>query len=556
MEIFDVLNRKLDVINEKISVLNDKSFYEEVQGALGSFPKIDSDLITKILGKKYDSNVVLDKVKTFESVMGCYDDIKEFNSIGGVAETQMKFLSDIESDIGDVLTKLMEEQDLFASYIESKRNILLLKECLNEFLSKDECVLSFNLEKIYKLLDSVDIDISDKVNFAKIICKRIIDVKSRNFINEEEQVVNDVSDNLDDVSAVSQVDSKREAVLEELQSIRDERNDEYRDELNELIKRVNDIVNDNKDYIYDFNNQLDRVHIDRNMVRENLENLESMLGVNNEYVEFIMSLYELIEWTKYPVEDESDILGCINSIKNDIMKFNDKKDSYLITIPMETGVSFDKFVSDSYNILLSLKDKDGKFIMESTLNSGTSKEIDEKNKGFEGVINLFTNIPYIADNTSDFIDSRFNGSDKDKSGGKIGIVYKNNPKGPGRKNLEDEEFGNAHKRFRPNYYSRIGYIVLPIAMENRKKLATRFENDKLLHSTTIVLFTGALCVSSNHSEYSLFNEILDNNRESVRKIRDLFANPNASVDELYNIVCEGMGYTYEYIKSNNESVRG
>lgn len=556
MEIFDVLNRKLDVINEKISVLNDKSFCDEVHGALENFPNINSELISKILGKKYDSNVVLDKVKRFESILPFYDEIKEFNSNEGVAKTQLKFLSDIESDISDVLTKLREEQDLFASYIESKRNILLLKECLNDFLSKDECVLSFNLEKIYKLLDSVDIDISDKVNFAKIICKRIIDVKSRNVVNEEEQIVNDVSDNLDDVSVVTQVESKREAVLEELQNIRDERNDEYKDELNEIIRMLNDIVNDNKDYIYEFNNQLDKVHIDRNKVRENFQNLEIMLGVNTEYVEFIMSLYVLIEWTQYPIEDESDILGVINSIKDDIEIFNDKKVSYLSTIPMETGASFDKFVSNSHNILLCLKDKDGKFIMESTLNSGTSMEIEDKNKGFEDVINKFTNMPYIADNTTYFIDSRFNGSDKDKSGGKVGIVYRNNPKGPNRKNLEDEEFGNAHKRFRPNYYSRIGYIVLPIAMENRKKLATRFENEKLLHSTTIVLFTGALYASSNHSEYSLFNEILDNNRESVRKFRDLFADPNASEEELYNIVCEGMGYIYEYIKSNNESVRG
>ncbi len=561
-EIFDVLNKKLDRINEKISVLNDKSFYKEVEKALKEFPNIDIELINRILSKKYDSGVVLEKAKQFENVLSF--DIKYIKSqgnTGGVSETMLKFLSDIESDINEVFINLKKEQDLFASYIESKRNILLLKEYLNEFLSNDESVLSFNLEKIYKLLDSVDIDISDKVNITKLICKKIIDVKSRNVVIDEENVievdaVNDVSDSLDDVDVVSHVESKREVVLAELQSITDEKNDTGREELNELVRKLNNIIKDNENYIFEFYNQLNKVHIDRDKVKNNFDNLEILLGVNKEYVEFIRSFYDLIEWSKYPFEEESDVLGVISSIKNDIEIFNDNKASYLLTVPRETGISFDEFVSDSHNILLFLKDKDGKFIMDSTLLSGTSKEIDGKNKGFEGVINIFTQMPYIADNTADFIDSRYNGSDKDKAGGKVGIVYRNAPKGPDREKLEDKEFGKAYKKFRPNYYSRIGYIVLPIAMENRKKLAVRFGNDKLLHSTTIVLFTGVIYTSSNHNEYSLFNEILDNNRESVRKIKALFADPNTSEELLYSIVCEGMSYAYEYIKASNESVRG
>jgi len=105
-------------------------------------PRIES-ILSNILSKKYDSGVVLEKVERFKNVLSFdIEYIKSQGNTGGVSEDMLKFLSDIESDINEVFINLKKEQDLFASYIESKRNILLLKEYLNEFLSNDESLPS------------------------------------------------------------------------------------------------------------------------------------------------------------------------------------------------------------------------------------------------------------------------------------------------------------------------------------------------------------------------------------------------------------------------------
>lgn len=544
-------NPKLNELKNLIKLYND-DIKSVSLSSLKEFIEIDDDLSAK-----------------FNYIMSCYDLFMSYEEIDGVKEG---FLDTINK-IKEMLTLKYENMR-----IENKRKLnISMRKCsdisrLSSFIRviKKGNFSTYSIEGLFSLLENNRLDLEEnmKEEIAIFATKAMASLRKSYLLSKEEPVIKDQESkvvskepNSDKTDIEEQVDSNEKTVMEELETSLEETNSSLRNEFLSLQVKIKDILKENRIYTDDIYSMCEKHNISINAFKNylNRSDYDSIIGLFNGeastlYLDFIKSLYDLNDCLTLSVNDE-DLEFSLLYIKDTIECFNTSRECYLSSESFKNISDFNSFMSSANTIMLFAEDKDGNYTLDDTLISGDKKEIEIKMQALCETIKTFGSLPYMSDNSSNNCEMTYSGSREKKAGGKITILYRNNPMRRQKKRTLDEEFGTSHKKFRTSYYPRISYVVLPICTENREKLFKVFNNKNLLHSTSVIVFTALAHVKSGHDEYGILNGALDNSRDYIRNLKNLFMDPNANIDTLTDIVTESMKYAYDYMKEKT-NVRG
>lgn len=512
----------------------------------------------------------------FEYIMSCYDLFMSFEEVGGVKEV---FLDTINR-IKEMLLSKYENMK-----IENKRNLNISHRKHSNIGSLSSTIRvimkgnfsTYSVERIFYLLDNKYLDLEEnmKEEIAIFATKAMAGLRESYLLSKEEKSLEDSKTDINDqvfkgeleepkisgINTEEQVVSNITVVMEELQDSFDDTNSSLRNDFLLLQVKIKDILKENRVYTDDIYSMCEKYNISINTFKDylNRSDYDSLIGLFNGevstlYLDFIKSLYDLNDCLTFSVNDE-DLEFSVLYMKDTIEDFNTCKECYLSSESFKNISDFNSFMSSANTIMLFAEDKDGNYTLDDTLISGDKKEMEIKMQALCETIKTFGSLPYMSDNSSNNCEMAYNGSREKKTGGKITILYRNNPMRRQKKRVLDKEFGTSHKKFRTSYYPRIGYVVLPICMENREKLSKVLGNQNLLHSTSAIVFTALAHVKSGHDEYGILNDALDNSRENIRDLKKLFMDPNANIDILTDIVTGNMKYAYDYMKEKT-NVRG
>lgn len=513
----------------------------------------------------------------FEYIMSCYDLFMSFEEVDGVKEG---FLDTINR-IKEMLLSKYENMK-----IENKRNLNISHRKYSHIGSlcsairavKSGNFSTYSIERIFYFLEDKYLDLEEnmKVEIAIFATKAMAGLRESYVLSTEEE--KSLEDSKTDINAQvfkgeleepktsetnteEQVVSNITVVMEELQDSFDDTNSSLRNDFLLLQVKIKDILKENRVYTDDIYSMCEKYNISINTFKDylNRSDYDSLIGLFNGeistlYLDFIKSLYDLNDCLTFSVNDK-DLEFSVLYMKDTIENFNTCRECYLSSESFKNISDFNSFMSSANTIMLFAEDKDGNYTLDDTLISGDKKEMEIKMQALCETIKTFGSLPYMSDNSSNNCEMAYNGSREKKAGGKITILYRNNPMRRQKKRVLDKEFGTSHKKFRTSYYPRIGYVVLPICMENREKLSKVLGNENLLHSTSVIVFTALAHVKSGHDEYGILNDALDNSRGNIRDLKNLFMDPNANIDILTDIVTENMKYAYDYMKEKT-NVRG
>lgn len=513
----------------------------------------------------------------FEYIMSCYDLFMSFEEVDGVKEG---FLDTINR-IKEMLLSKYENMK-----IENKRNLNISHRKYSHIGSlcsairavKSGNFSTYSIERIFYFLEDKYLDLEEnmKVEIAIFATKAMAGLRESYVLSKEEE--KSLEDSKTDINAQvfkgeleepktsetnteEQVVSNITVVMEELQDSFDDTNSSLRNDFLLLQVKIKDILKENRVYTDDIYSMCEKYNISINTFKDylNRSDYDSLIGLFNGeistlYLDFIKSLYDLNDCLTFSVNDK-DLEFSVLYMKDTIENFNTCRECYLSSESFKNISDFNSFMSSANTIMLFAEDKDGNYTLDDTLNAGDGDEMEIKMKALCETIKTFGSLPYMSDNSSNNCEMAYSGSKKDRVGGKIDVVSKNNPMRGQNKRVLDKEFGKSYKRFRTNNQPRVGYVVLPICMENREKLSKVLNNENLLHSTSAIVFTALVHVKSGHDEYGILNDALDNSRGNISDLKKLFMDPNANIDILTNIVTENMKYAYDYMKEKT-NVRG
>lgn len=543
-------NSKLNELKELIKLYND-DIKSISLSSLKEFIDIDDDL-----------------AKKFNYIMSCYDLFMSYEEIDGVKEGFLDTINKIKEMLISTYENMRIENKRKLNISMRKRSDIMRLSSFIRVIKKGN-FSTYSIEGLFSLLENNRLDLEEKMKeeIAIFATKAMASLRQSYLLSKEEPVIKDqeskaeLEEPSDKIDIEEQVDSNEKTVIEELETSLEETNSSLRNEFLSLQVKIKDILKENRIYTDEIYSMCEKHNISINAFKNYLNrgDYDSIIGLFNEeastlYLDFIKSLYDLNDCLTLSVNDE-DLEFSLLYIKDTIECFNTSRECYLSSESFKNISDFNSFMSSANTIMLFAEDKDGNYTLDDTLISGDKKEIEIKMQALCETIKIFGSLPYMSDNSSNNCEMTYSGSREKKAGGKITILYRNNPMRRQKKRILDEEFGTSHKKFRTSYYPRISYVVLPICTENREKLSKIFDNKNLIHSTSVIVFTALAHVKSGHDEYGILNDALDNSRENIRNLKKLFMDPNTNIDTLTDIVTNNMKYAYDYMKEKT-NVRG
>lgn len=551
-KVLSILNKEVNKIDSEISKLQNDNELIKLKKLVKTYnadiKSVDVNLIKRVV--KLDSFLVT----KLNFIISHYDIIIAIDD-----EDTNSFYNRIIEQIGRMLFSKYDDlrknnNDAINLLIEKKRKLELLSSKLSLINLNDSYE---SISEILDLIDDAPLYAKKKKEIVLLVNKYFFDNANKDNINEV--VDEEVSLKIDDevIASLTQVEEITECVVDNFELISEDNNSEFMDQFLFLKNEVKKILNENRVYTDDIYNLCEKYHIDFDMFmnylnKEDYDNLIGLLGgdVSTLYLDFIKSLYDLKDCMTFG--DTNILESSITFIEDAIESFNYFKEIYLNSSSLFSISYYDKFIASSKTILLFAKDKDGNYTIDSTLKTGDSNQMSLKEQAVYETIKTFSSIPYMSDNSSNNCEMAYSGSREKKARARIDVVYKNNPVKKEKKKIVDSEFGTSHKRYRTNNYPRVSYVVIPICDANRSKLAEVFDNFDLLHTTSVVVFTGSCYVTSGHEEYSVLNDALDRSRENIRYLKKVFGDPKTDIKVLTDIVNESMEYAFDYIdnKSN------
>ena len=193
------------------------------------------------------------------------------------------------------------------------------------------------------------------------------------------------------------------------------------------------------------------------------------------------------------------------SVSDDVEEYNDSYD-----------------VSKTKTLILLLKDSNGNFVPVEQIKN---EVFQDKSEVLEA--ELCKAISMIANKGMSDNKKKSHASHVDKkSSSGDDILFK-------------DYFGFNFDRIRFTDRGRTGYVIVPVADANRKKLVSVYgENIFYQNYNSLVLLVSSIFCSANHSEYSEFKDLIGENYYYIDYILNLFKNPDSSIDELMQVIDE------------------
>lgn len=354
----------------------------------------------------------------------------------------------------------------------------------------------------------------------------------------------------------------------------------YRKGLNEQLEKIQSVFEHNKDVIHSFSELSEQetrhvTYIDSMVKSNNIDKLNED-DYNRIYeVTFMLSLYPeflgLIDMIKDTIMSETitqdDYEFLINEV-NSLLEKNDKfiseekervdeknKTNNPVEDPVEepdvSKLDVRKYdIKSTKNIILMLKNNDGEFCAEVSIDKTRDKQnYLIKRDALSRTIDIFQKLYYNSEYIINFNESRGNHGD-----GKVKYTSRNGNEG------YDEEL--KPRRCWPAGKGRVCYIEIPICFENLRKLHLAYNNPNFLFDDyskqvlVIMLVESGVVMGASHSDYDAFNKSMRNNKDYIRKVKALFANPNTPVEVLTEIIDESSEFCKKYTTSEGLSPEG
>ena len=101
---------------------------------------------------------------------------------------------------------------------------------------------------------------------------------------------------------------------------------------------------------------------------------------------------------------------------------------------------------------------------------------------------------------------------------------------------------------------RTGYLIIPVCQENRKKIFDLYGNESILKDGTVVLLFSVIRTEASHNEYAKLNKNLYSNEVYIKKLKEIFNNPDTKKEELKEIIDESMTRCFDTLKKEDTYV--
>ena len=368
-----------------------------------------------------------------------------------------------------------------------------------------------------------------------------------------------------EINLVKNLSTKKEEVFEIFKFII-QKNNEYIEQQKEqeenktifleLKKQLEDILKESEGILYDFSQKEPNV---KNTYEKAYELIKEG---NAEYIKIIAPHLQEIQI------DEAAFIGLLKEIKDYLQILDLELDEIDLLDLRPASEDIKKYIEkydDYYNQLKSKEDADE--IYEMDPNEDLSLEMLDYDKTKNLILmcknkfDMFSPLYNIySENKHDLLEIKeyefkkalecFSTRELEnrKKELKSSFLYTNASK---EKTVEDV-YGVATERLRFSYAGRTGYVLIPVHEENRKKLREIYGDNIFSTFNSIPMIIGIITCGASHEDYKeLVNSVKDN-IEYIRRIINIFNNPNTDIKTLTGIIEESMNECQRYIKSVKE----
>ena len=555
------LNNILDNLKEKINklkieLLNVKNNLDKISNIPTLIVILETDLTKLDLDtfKKSFSlleNNIDEDIKNLKSFKEIYQFLKdpEIENIGIKKEcldTLNKIIKKYEKKYQEFKDKLEKEKLKLENGIEKNTR-------LKEYLELPSTLSYEEIEELLELVNLLDLTSNDLLDLicyiSKISLKRVKEIDTSFDINK---------DNVDELIAES--NKNQERILSDLE---DKEDDIYREKvliILDLIEKTKQLLESSSlNYYLSLNENLKhyirvddfesasivmpslsiKSFLEMHYLMPSLTNLKECLDFKydtttiDDVISFFETYLEEFEVAKELLEKD---LASIEAIdKENETSFDDDE-------IIETEVSdLPTFLSSSKNIILLNKTLElTSFQTDLDLKSEDILKQNEKQKGFNRALNMFINQPYEGGSG---IKAKFSRPGTKK----IDKLFKDRSRKKYDKDL-------SPYRLRTIDRIRTGYLIIPVCQENRKKIFDLYGNESILKDGTVVLLFSVIWTEASHNEYAKLNKNLDSNAIYIKKLKEIFNNPDIKKEELKEIIDESMTRCFDTLKKEDTYV--
>lgn len=553
------LNNILDNLKEKINklkieLLNVKNNLDKISNIPTLIVILETDLT------KLDLDTFKKSFSLLESNID--DDIRILKSFKEIYQ----FLKDpeienmgIKKECLDTLNKIIKKYEM--KYQEIKNKLEKEKLDLEDSIDKNtklkeylELPSTLSIEEIEELLELINLldltnpDLLDLICYiSKISLRRTQEIDTSFGINK---------DNVEELIAES--NKNQERILTNLEEKEDNIYREKVLKILDLIEKTKQLLeNSSLNYYLSLNENLRHyIKVDdfesASIVMPSLS-IKSFLEMHY-LMPSLTNLKECLDF-KYDIYTIDDVISFFEAyleefkvatelLGKDLASIEEENDNSLDNDDeiIETEVSdLPTLLSSSKNIILLNKTPElGSFQTDLDLKSEDILKQTEKQKGFNKALNMFINQPYEGGTG---IKAKFSRSGTKK----IDKLFKDRT----RKKYDKEL---SPYRLRTIDRIRTGYLIIPVCQENRKKIFDLYGNESILKDGTVVLLFSVIWTEASHNEYAKLNKNLYSNEVYIKKLKEIFNNPDTKKEELKEIIDESMTRCFDTLKKEDTYV--
>ncbi len=554
IDLNNILDNLKDKLNElKLKLLNVKNSLDKISNIPTSIVILETDL-TKLDFNSLNLDLIEDPLEANSDLINLkyLQDVYHFLIDPDIENDGVK------KECLDTLNNIIKK--IKTGYSETKSNLDKEKEELEELITKstklkdylekittNDFSLSYSeTEELLELINILELDNKTLFNLicyltklslrkseclTPVISKDNIDTLITESNENQERILNNLEEN-DDIYQEKVL--KILDLIEETKKVLEEYPVNYYLSLKKNLKHYID-VNDFESFSIVMPTITKKEFLTMHYLINPIINLKECLSLEydkytiDDIIKFYETYLEEFSIAKELLEDE--LLELEDDEELDFDETDDLEEDLITDIS-----DFPTFLSSSKNILLLNKTLElTSFQIDLDLKNEDISKQAEKQKGFIKTLNMFVNQTYEGGSG---IKAKFSREGTKK----IDKLYKDKTRKKYDKELSPYRLRTIDK-------IRTGYLIIPICPENRKKIFDLYGNEDILKDGTVTLLFSIIWTDASHHEYTKLNKNLYSNVSYIRRLKEIFNDPNTKKEELKEIIDESMARCFDTLKT-------